>query len=107
MTFTGSAFIPPEEATSVLKFGAESWVALVPNGDLNAVKTAKRYSINGLSQGALLEVGERRLAVFGEAAAFTAQENGGRKMGLHAFGVEGNEAFVLALMRWLTNKGRE
>lgn len=106
MTFTGSAFVPPSGATNVLKFGADSWVALVQDGDFKAVKTAKKYPINGLSQGALLKFGDGKVALFGEAAAFTAQKNGKRKMGLHAPGAEGNEAFVLALMRWLTSKNR-
>jgi hypothetical protein len=52
-------------------------------------------------QGALIEHGRGRVAVFGEAAALTAQNRGGRAMGMNAPGAEDNPRFVLNVVRWL------
>jgi hypothetical protein len=60
---------------------------------------------DGLSQGAVVKVGKGRVAVFGEAAALSAQvSNGGVKMGMNALDAEDNAAFVLAMMAWLTGR---
>jgi hypothetical protein len=57
--------------------------------------------IPGWLQGALIEHGKGRVAVFGEAAALTAQNRGGRAMGMNAPGAEDNPRFVLNVVRWL------
>jgi hypothetical protein len=102
MTFTGSAFRTPPGATSVLVFqeGARSF-ALRPNGpDLTGPGTP----IAGLSQGAILEVGKGRVAVFGEAAMFTAQRSApsGEPIGMNTHAARQNHRFVLNLMHWLS-----
>jgi hypothetical protein len=102
MTFTGSAFRTPPAATSVLVFGegARSF-ALGPTGpDFAGPST----SIAGLSQGAILDLGKGRVAVFGEAAMFSAQRGGPNKqpMGMNTPGAEQNYQFVLGLMHWLS-----
>ena len=104
MTFTGSAFRTPKAATSVLVFseGARSF-ALGPTGpDFAAPST----SIAGLSQGAILELGKGRVAVFGEAAMFSAQRGGPNKqpMGMNTPGAEHNYQFVLNLLHWLSRR---
>lgn len=102
MTFTGSAFRTPPGATSVLVFqeGARSFAA----GPMGPDWSAPSQPIAGLSQGAILEVGKGRLAVFGEAAMFTAQRGGpsNAPMGMNAPGAEQNYRFVLDLMHWLS-----
>jgi hypothetical protein len=102
MTFTGSAFRVPSAATSVLVFeeGSRSY-ALGPKGPNWA---APSLPIAGLSQGAILESGQGRVAVFGEAAMFTAQLAGPKNepMGMNAPGAKQNYQFVLNLMRWLS-----
>lgn len=102
MTFTGSAFRTPPAATSVFMFGEGARAfALGPKGpDFAGPGT----SIAGLSQGAILELGKGRIAVFGEAAMFTAQLGGPNKrpMGMNAPGAEQNHQFVLTLMHWLS-----
>lgn len=52
-------------------------------------------------QGALLERGDGRVAVFSEAGMFSAQTRGGRPMGMNAPGAEDNARFALNVLRWL------
>jgi hypothetical protein len=49
-----------------------------------------------------MNFGRGKVAVFGEAGAFTAQiRNNGNPMGMNAPGAEDNAAFILKIMRWL------
>jgi len=102
MTFTGSAFRAPPAATSVLVFqaGARSFPLRPTGPDFTSPGTP----IAGLSQGAILELGKGRVAVFGEAAMFTAQRGGPNRepMGMNALGARQNYQFVLNLMHWLS-----
>jgi hypothetical protein len=65
-----------------------------------------QFSGEGLLQGTAFRHGEGRVAVFGEAAMFSAQELTlqGRllQMGMNAPGAEQNAQFVLNLMHWLS-----
>lgn len=101
MTFTGSAFRAPSAATSVLVFreGARSYAVGSNGPDFTGPSTP----IAGLSQGAILQFGKGRVAVFGEAAMFTAQRGPNRgPMGMNTPGAERNYQFVLNLMHWLS-----
>lgn len=102
MTFTGSAFRAPAAATSVLVFqdGARAFRLLPTGPDWRAPSEP----IAGLSQGAILEVNKGRLAVFGEAAMFTAQRDGpnGQAIGMNTPAAKQNYQFVLNLMHWLS-----
>ena len=62
-----------------------------------------RQAVGGWLQGAVLAVGKGRVAVFGEAAMFTAQLGGPQRqpMGMNAPGAEQNPQFLLNVMRWL------
>jgi len=62
-----------------------------------------RMSAEGLLQGAALEVGKGRVAVFGEAAMFSAQRKGVDRvpMGMNAPEANQNPQFVLNVMHWL------
>jgi hypothetical protein len=71
-SFGGAAFQIPRDAQSLLtlcigKSSDEPAIPFQVNG-----KTP-RISIDGWSQGAVLEVGEGRIAVFAETAMFTSQ----------------------------------
>lgn len=57
----------------------------------------------GLFQGAVIEVGQGRVAMFGEAAMFTAQRKGAQQvaMGMNASEAVQNPQFILNLMHWL------
>ena len=63
------------------------------------------FSAEGLLQGAVLSHGEGRVAVFGEAAMFSAQISNVDeklvKVGMNAPGAEQNTQLILNLMHWL------
>jgi hypothetical protein len=64
-------------------------------------------SAEGLLQGAVLIHGKGRVAVFGEAGMFSAQELTSRdgeliRFGMNAPGAEQNARLVLNVMHWLT-----
>src|SRR5262249_51813010 len=70
VTFVGSAFKPPKGAIPVLVFGAKSESVERPAGEKGE---PRRVPIEGWCQGAVMKVGQGRVAVFGEAAMFSAQ----------------------------------
>lgn len=57
-------------------------------------------SAQGWLQGAALELGDGRVVVLAEAAMLTAQEDGGRPLGMNAPGNDDRQ-FLLNVMRWL------
>jgi hypothetical protein len=64
---------------------------------------SEKTSAEGLLQGAVMTVGKGKVAVFGEAAMFTAQKGGpgNKRFGFNAKGAEQNKEFILKVMRWL------
>jgi hypothetical protein len=100
-SFTGSAFSAPT-ARPLMRLGAR-WTVLLPEVAWEFDDATPRTSGEGKLQGALLEVGQGRVAVFGEAAMFTAQLAGPQAvpMGLNAPGAEQNKQFALNVMHWL------
>lgn len=100
-TFTGSAFSAPN-SRPLLRLDARYQV-LMPKVAWKFSESTPRISGEGLLQGAVLELGRGRVAVFGEAAMFTAQVSGPQRapMGLRAPGAEQNKAFALKIVRWL------
>jgi hypothetical protein len=95
-TFTGSAFKPPKHATPVLEFGPKS--VLMERGE----KETQEVPIEGWCQGAVMKVGRGRVAVFGEAAMFSAQLAGKEQMGMNVPGAEQNHQLLLNVLHWLT-----
>jgi hypothetical protein len=102
-TFGGSAFKPPKDATPVLVFDANSVSFETKKAGGITPDTAK-VPIEGWCQGAVMKVGNGRVAVFGEAAMFSAQLAGPkqRPMGMNASDAEQNHQLLLNVMRWLT-----
>jgi hypothetical protein len=101
-TFTGSAFRPPPGATPVLVFGARS-AAVEGTGGKVGKFSGRTVSIEGWCQGAVTKVGKGRVALFGEAAMFSAQLAGSRQpMGMNAPGAEQNHQLLLNVMHWLS-----
>jgi hypothetical protein len=100
-TFTGSAF-RADHARPLILLNAE-WEVLMPEVAWQFDDATPRASGDGKLQGALLEIGQGRVAVFGEAAMFTAQLAGPQAtpMGLNAQGAEENKPFALNVMHWL------
>jgi hypothetical protein len=102
-TFGGSAFTPPQNAQSILKLG--SWAySRTPEIPFQIKPETPKIPMDGWSQGAVLEFGDGRVAVFAEAMMFTSQVYvpTGEKMGLVSKGAEDNEQFLLNIMHWLS-----
>ncbi|MBO3699370.1 hypothetical protein [Roseivirga sp. E12] len=107
MSFTGQAFEIPEEATGLLRFPEGSF-SLEPDTAWRFNEDTNRRKIGGWFQGALLEYGSGRVAVFGEAAMFTTQLAGAQKMkvGMNTNGAEGNAILLRNVMAWLSENER-
>jgi hypothetical protein len=105
-SFTGSAFRPPEGATSLLTL-PDSTMSLAPDTAWTFRETTPKTDVSGWSQGAIFTVGKGRVAVFGEAAMFTAQRSGGTSVGMNAAVAAQNSAFLVRLVRWLATGSPE
>lgn len=107
--FTGQAFrtAPSAGAAPVMVLPPGSRVML-PSRPRKFNERTPYVLAEGLLQGATLELGEGRVAVFGEAAMFTAQLAITRKSRI-SFGMSDPEAaqnarFALNVLRWLSPK---
>jgi hypothetical protein len=102
-TFGGSAFIPPQNAQSILTLGGWAF-SRTPEIPFQIKAETPKIPMDGWSQGAILEFGNGRVAVFSEAMMFTSQlyVPTGEKMGLVSRGAEDNEQFLLNIMHWLS-----
>jgi hypothetical protein len=97
-TFAGSSFELDPRGEPLLVFGSDAYL-------FSQQSDVSPTAVNGHLQGAVLRFGEGRVAVFGEAAMFTAQLSGPdyHPMGMNAAIAKQNPQFILDLMRWLTN----
>jgi hypothetical protein len=102
-TFGGSAFKPARDAIPILVFSAGS-VSFETKKAPGITPDAPRVSIESWCQGAVMKVGNGRIAVFGEAAMFSAQLAGPRDklMGMNAPEAIQNHQLLLNVMHWLT-----
>jgi hypothetical protein len=102
-TITGGAFRLSGAATPVLLLGAET-VVLLPRRAWEFSEATPRIPGDGLAQGAVLSFGQGRVAVFGEAAMFSAQVSGKerRPLGWNMPTAKQNPQFLLNVMRWLS-----
>lgn len=104
-TFTGSAFLYPEEAKPILLFKKGDF-SLEPEIAWQFSEDTKTTELVGYSQGAIMPYEEGKVAVFGEAAMFTAQiintPQGEFKVGLNNKEMAPqNLEFLRSLMKWL------
>ncbi|MEP0354529.1 DUF4350 domain-containing protein [Paraglaciecola sp.] len=102
-TFGGSAFQIPENAHPLLILGKGA-TSVVPEIPFLVNAKTPRISVDGWYQGAVLEVGKGRVAVFAEGMMFSSQVtvSTGKKYGLVSVGAEQNEQFLLNIMHWLS-----
>ena len=104
-TFTGSAFQMERDAQPLLILGptVSSFLTTVA-GQINA--ETPRVPVKGWYQGAVMRFGKGRVAVFGEAAMFSAQLAGPNRapMGMNAPVAARNPQFLLNVMHWLSGK---
>ena len=100
-TFTGSAFKAPGNSIPVLDFLVTHF-SLQPDTAWRFNDDTPKVNLDGYSQGALMKYGKGKVAVFGEAAMFTAQlANGSFKVGFNSEQAPQNAQFVLNLIHWL------
>lgn len=105
-SFTGQAFRIVVPALPIMTL-PDNWEVFLPIEAGEFRTDTPKVSARGLLQGATLKHGKGRVAVFGEAAMFTAQEaylNNGERV---RFGMSDPEAthnaqFVLNVMHWLS-----
>ncbi|WP_128755265.1 DUF4350 domain-containing protein [Aquimarina sediminis] len=103
-TFTGQGFKIPKEASSILSFKKEFNVFVTDTMWVFNENTPM-FSAENLSQGAVREYGKGKVAVFGEAAMFTAQIAGRDriKVGMNTKEASENYQLLLNLIHWLDN----
>lgn len=107
ITFTGQVFRPkPEYIWEPLLVLPEKTTVLMPVRAGKFDDQTPRFSAEGLWQGALRRHGRGRIAVFGEAAMFSAQriegDNSSRAMGMNHPEAVDNPQFLLNVMHWLS-----
>ena len=104
-TFTGSAFQVDANAQPLLVLGS-SVVSIMPTTSGEVTKDTPRVPVNGWYQGAVMRFGKGRVAVFGEAAMFSAQLAGPekRQMGMNNPIASKNPQFLLNVLHWLSGK---
>ena len=104
VTFTGSAFQAPPTALPVLVFQKHS-ISKEPQIAWKFNNDTRQVSVEGWCQGAIMKAGQGRLAVFGEAAMFTAQLAGPqkRRVGMSDPGAKQNHQLLLNVMHWHTD----
>ena len=103
LSFTGQAFRSPEGAEPLMVLG-DGFVSLEPAVAWEFDERTPRVDVAGHHQGAVMIRGQGRVAVFGEAAMFTAQRAApdGAPMGLNAEGAEQNAQLALNVIHWLS-----
>jgi hypothetical protein len=103
-SFTGSAFTYPDEAEVVMKFKGED-ISLEPEIAWQFNDSTKSVNLGNYAQGALLNYEQGKVAIFGEAAMFTAQtvttQNGTFKVGFNSRIATNNQLFAVRLMEYL------
>ena len=101
-TFTGSAFKAPPGARPIIVFPKGF---MIHRCGLPCPAGVPERDATGYLQGAVMNFGKGRIAVFGEAAMFSAQVITTSKppyhFGFGAKGAEQNKQFILNLLRWL------
>ncbi len=104
-TFTGSGFSYPSEAISLLNFSAAD-ICLLPETAWEFNESTPRKSLENMSQGAIMPFGKGRIAVFGEAAMFTAQivqqNDNTFKIGFNSPYATDNIRFIRQILKWLS-----
>lgn len=102
-TFTGSAFRVDNGGEPLLVF-APGVVSFTPTNSWMFKADTPRIPVAGWYQGAVLRVGKGRLAVFGEAAMFSAQVDGPKRepFGMNTPAAKQNPQFILNLLHWLS-----
>lgn len=102
ISFTGQAFTGPADARPILRV-PPGVTMLYPDTAWQFSAQTRRESATGRWQGAVREVGNGRVAVFGEAAMFSAQRAGpqGMPVGMNAPEAAQNVMLLRSVVEWL------
>ncbi|MBX3173323.1 MAG: hypothetical protein KF709_02870 [Gemmatimonadaceae bacterium] len=106
-TFTGQAFRWDRPGVAPLLVLPPDFVSLEPRIAWQFEDDTPIRQVGGWLQGAVRQEGRGRVAMFGEAAMFSAQRAGpgeGRPMGMNAPMAEQNAQFALNLLAWLVDR---
>ena len=98
--FTGSAFAHPAAATPVLMFTKKDTVMITDTAWRFNNKTI-RQSLESKVMGAVMKTEKGKIAVFGEAAMFTAQKRNEDAVGFNTPEAPQNVQFILKVFHWL------
>ena len=104
-SFTGQAIKIPSDATPILTFD-KNYMNMLPDTAWVFNDRTPKFNAQGWSQGAYKKHGKGKIAVFGEAAMFTAQIAGPNKikMGMNNEVAPENYQLLLNIMHWLDGK---
>ena len=104
-SFTGQAFRSAGPVQPIMRM-PDDWIVMLPIEAGVFDDRTPRVSARGLLQAGVLHFGSGRVAVFGEAAMFTAQtwvrDGTVGQMGMNHPSATENAQFVLNVMHWLT-----
>ncbi len=102
VSFTGEAF-QADSAVALMTFGA-GVSSLMPDVAWEFSDSTKQVDVSGWFQGAVSTVGKGRVAVFGEAAMFSAQLAGPNRVavGMNHTRAPQNPQFLLNTVHWLS-----
>lgn len=103
-TFRGQAFQATSDVQPIMVYGSAAYTLLPADAAADFDEKTPRIPSPGWYHGVTLIVGDGRVAVFGEAAMFTAQVFGEqrRKLGMNHPAAAQNAQFVINVMRWLS-----
>ncbi len=103
VSFTGQAFQIDSATTGLMRFG-DGMVSYMPSVAWQFSDSTPKVDIKGWWQAGVKEYGKGRVAVFGEAAMFSAQLAGPdrRPVGMNKPEAPQNPQFLLNLIHWLT-----
>jgi len=101
-SFTGEAFQIPKNAVPVMTMN-KSFVFMMPDTAWNFKEDTPTISVAGWSQGAVENLGKGKVAVWGEAAMFSAQVAGQNKtkVGMNTPEAKYNYQLLLNVIHWL------
>ncbi len=103
--FMGQAFLAPPAARPLLELDRSHYLFL-PGPDRKIGNGTPRITVERWLQGATLEWGAGRLAVFAEAGGFTAQNSRRGKFGFNHPRGANNDEFLLNTLHWLHARER-
>lgn len=103
VAFTGQGFRVSPPGSTLFAFGPHTTM-YYPRVSFEVTPQTRRESAQGYLQGAAIPFGAGRVAVFGEAAMFSAQLAGPERnpVGMNAPTAPQNAQFALNVMHWLT-----